>query len=147
MTAPERVVVDTNVFVSRLLCFDSVPGRAAESALHNAIVLVSQATISELADVLAQAKFDRYVTMEQRLQFIRLIAQTAEWVPIIHPVRECRDPKDDKFLEVALNGRADVIVTGDEERRKFGCKNPDPSREVQRIANYFFLCEQKLLRP
>ena len=113
MTAPERVVVDTNVFVSRLLRFESVPGRAAENALHNAIVLVSQATISELADVLAQAKFDRYVTMEQRLQFIRLIAQTAEWVPIIHSIRECRDPKDDKFLEVALNGRADVIVTGE----------------------------------
>ena len=28
-------------------------------------------------------------------------------------MRDCRDPKDDKFLEVALNGRADLIVTGD----------------------------------
>jgi uncharacterized protein len=113
MRTPERLVVDTNVFVSRLLRFDSVPGRAAEKALHNAVLLVSQATMSELADVLAQEKFDRYVTIEQRLQFIRLIAQTAKFVPIIHPIRECRDPKDDKFLEVALNGRADVIVTGD----------------------------------
>jgi len=113
MRTPERVVVDTNVFVSRLLRFDSVPGRAAEKAIHNAVLLVSQATMSELADVLAQEKFDRYVTIEQRLQFIRLIGQTAKFVPIIHPIRECRDPKDDKFLEVALNGRADVIVTGD----------------------------------
>jgi len=69
--------------------------------------------MSELADVLADAKFDRYVTIEQRLQFIRLIAQTPKFVPIIHPIRECRDPTDDKFLEVALNGRADVITTGD----------------------------------
>jgi uncharacterized protein len=113
MRTPERVVVDTNVFVSRLLRFDSVPGRAAEKAIHTDALLVSQATMSELADVLAQAKFDRYVTIEQRLQFIRLIAQTAKFVPIIHPIRECRDPKDDKFLEVALNGRADVIITGD----------------------------------
>ena len=37
----------------------------------------------------------------------------AEFVPVIQLVRECRDPKDDKFLEVALNGRADVIITGD----------------------------------
>lgn len=113
MLTPERVVVDTNVFVSRLLRFDSVPGRAAEKAIHNAVLLVSQATMSELADVLAQEKFDRYVTIEQRLQFVRLIAQTAKFVPIIHTIRECRDPKDDKFLEVGLNGRADVIITGD----------------------------------
>ena len=113
MRTPERVVVDTNVFVSRLLRFDSVPGRAAEKAIHHAILLVSQSTMSELADVLAQAKFDRYVTIEQRLQFIRLIAHTARFVPIVHAVRECRDPKDDKFLEVGLNGRADLIITGD----------------------------------
>ncbi len=117
MRTPKRVVVDTNVFVSRLLRYHSIPGRAAEmaihNAIHNAIVLVSQSTMEELADVLAQSKFDRYVTVQERLQFVRLIAQTAEFVPIIHPIRECRDPKDDKFLEVALNGRADVIVTGD----------------------------------
>jgi putative PIN family toxin of toxin-antitoxin system len=105
MRSVKRVVVDTNVFVSRLPRFDSVPGRAAEKAIHYATVLVSQSTMSKLAEVLAQAKFDRYVTVEQRLQFIRLIAQTAEFVPIIHRVRECRDSKDDKFLEVALNGR------------------------------------------
>jgi putative PIN family toxin of toxin-antitoxin system len=108
-----RVVIDTNVFVSRLLRFDSVPGRAVGKAIHEGVILVSQATMSELADVLAQKKFDRYVTIEQRLQFIRLIAQTAEFVPTTHIIRECRDPKDDKFLEVALNGRADAIVTGD----------------------------------
>jgi uncharacterized protein len=39
----------------------------------------------------------------------------AEFVPIIQLIRECRDPDDDKFLEVALNGSADVIVTGDED--------------------------------
>jgi len=71
MPPAERVVVDTNIFVSRLLRFDSVPGRAAEKAIHQAVLLVSQPTMSELADVLAQAKFDRYVTIEQRLQFIR----------------------------------------------------------------------------
>jgi putative PIN family toxin of toxin-antitoxin system len=81
--------------------------------MEEAALLVSHATISELADILAQAKFDRYVSLEQRLQFISLIANTAEFVPIIRPVRECRDPKDDKFLEVAANGRADLIITGD----------------------------------
>lgn|SRR5690349_29015 len=115
MSDAERVVVDTNVFVSGLLRQSSVPGQAASKARHNAILLISQDTMRELADVLAEAKFDRYVTVEQRMQFIRLIARIAEFVPIIQRVRECRDPKDDKFLEVALNGRADVIVTGDRD--------------------------------
>ena len=115
MSSAERLVVDTNVFVSRLLRLSSVPGQASGKAMHNAILLVSQETMSELADVLAQKKFDRYATVKQRQQFLRLIASIAEFVPIIHIVRECRNPKDDKFLEVALNGRADVIITGDED--------------------------------
>ena len=115
MRTTQRVVVDTNVFLSGLLRESSTPGQVAARARRNAIVLVSQATMQELADVLAETKFDRYLTVEQRLQFIRLIASIAEHVPIIHLVRECRDPKDDKFLEVALNGRADVIITGDDD--------------------------------
>ena len=51
--------------------------------------------------------------MKDRQRFLRELARIAEFVPIIQIVRECRDPKDDKFLEVVLNGRADVIVTGD----------------------------------
>ena len=113
MSSGERIVVDTNVFVSGLLRRSSVPGQAAAKARHNAILLVSQATMTELADVLAGAKFDRYVSVEQRMGFIRLISKIAEFVPIVHRVRECRDPEDDKFLEVALNGRADFVLTGD----------------------------------
>ena len=115
MTDEERVVVDTNVFVSRLLRLSSVPGKAASHAMHNGVVLVSMATMSELADVLARAKFERYATIEQRKQFLRLITEIAQFVPIVQRVRECRDPKDDKFLELALNGRADAIVTGDRD--------------------------------
>ena len=129
MPTPERVVVDTNVSVSSLLRLSSVPGRAASEAMDDAILLVSQATMSELADVLAQAKFDRYVSLEQRVQFISLVANKAEFVPIIRLVRECRDPKDDKFLEVALNGRADVIITGDADLLAL-----HPWREIQVLS-------------
>jgi uncharacterized protein len=111
----QRIVVDTNVFVSGLLRQSSVPGQAARKARHDAILLVSQETMHELADVLAQVKFDRYVTVEQRVQFIRLVANIAEFVPVVQAVRECRDRKDDKFLEVALNGRANGIITGDKD--------------------------------
>ncbi len=115
MRTPQRVVVDTNVLVSRLLLADSIPAQAVRAARQKGTLLVSEATMQELADVLARPRFDRYVTIEDRKQFLRLLTRVAEFVPIVCRVRECRDPKDDKFLEVALNGTADLILTGDRD--------------------------------
>lgn len=113
MRTRQRIVVDTNVLISRLLVADSVPAEAVRWARRNGRLLVSDATMYELAEVLNRRKLDRYVPLKDRQRFLRELARIAEFVPIIQVVRECRDPKDDKFLEVALNGRADVIVTGD----------------------------------
>ena len=69
--------------------------------------------MGELAQVLSRPKFDHYVSMEERMLFLAELGGTAKFVPIVQLVRECRDPMGDKFLEVALNGGADVIITGD----------------------------------
>jgi putative PIN family toxin of toxin-antitoxin system len=108
-----RTVVDTNALVSRLLLPSCVPGRAVRKAVDQDMVVVSEATMQELADVLARPKFDRYISLEDRQQFIRLLGRVVEIVTIAYAVRDCRDPEDDKFLEVALSGRASLIVTGD----------------------------------
>ncbi len=113
MRTRQRVVIYTNALVSRLLLPSSILGQAIRKAVDNNILLVSEATMNELADVLARPKFDRYINLEDRQQFLRLLGRLAELVPIVYPIRECRDPKDDKFLEVALNGKADLILTGD----------------------------------
>jgi putative PIN family toxin of toxin-antitoxin system len=113
MRVRERVVADTNCLISRLLLPSSVPGKAVRQAVDHGILLVSEATMTELADVLARPKFDRYITIEDRQQFLRLLGRVAEFVASVYTVRECRDPKDDKFLEAALSGKADVILTGD----------------------------------
>src|SRR3984957_1947037 len=112
MRQRERVVADTNCLVRRLLP-SSVPGDAVRKAAGSGLLLVSEATMNELADVLARPKFDRYISLSDRQQFLRLLGRIAEFVSIEYPVRVCRDPKDDKFLEVALSGRADLILTGD----------------------------------
>ncbi len=115
MRRRERIVVDTNCLVSRLLLADSIPGRAVRKAVDASILLVSEATMEELADVLGRSQFDRYVSIEDRKQFLRLLGRVAEFVPIIYPVRECRDRDDDRFLEVALNGRANLILSGERD--------------------------------
>lgn len=65
--------------------------------------------------MLARRKFDPYVTIEDRQQFIRLLGRIADLVPIVHTIRVCRDPRDDKVLELAVNGEADLIVTDDDD--------------------------------
>jgi putative PIN family toxin of toxin-antitoxin system len=108
-----RCVVDTNVIVSASVFAPSVPRQAVENVLRNSILLFSDFTMDELKNVLFRSKFDRYVSREERALFLAQLSIRAEFVSIIQLVRECRDPKDDKFLEVALNGRADLIITGD----------------------------------
>jgi putative PIN family toxin of toxin-antitoxin system len=115
MAPRPRVVVDNNALVSRLLIPESVPGRAVRKAVDEAQLLVSEATLEELADVLARPKFDPYVSIADRQEFLRLLGRVVELVPITFTVRACRDPKDDKFLDLAINGRADLIVTGDKD--------------------------------
>lgn len=115
MGARERVVVDTGVLVSRLLLPKSVPGRIVSRVVRHGQLLASDATLDELADVLARPKFDPYVTVAERQEFLRLLTRLVEWIPIVYRIQACRDPKDDKFLELAINGRADVVVTGDDD--------------------------------
>ena len=113
MKLSHRLVIDTNVFVSAAIFAFSAPRQALNKALSGGILLVSESTLNELKEVLFRPKLDRYVGREERALFLAQLEAVAEFVPIIQLVRECRDPKDDKFLEVVLNGRADVIITGD----------------------------------
>lgn len=115
MTSGERIVVDTNALISRLLLPTSVPGQAVRKAVEEAQLLVSEATLEELADVLSRAKFDPYITIEERQEFLRRLGRIAEMEPIVYVIRACRDPEDDKFLELAVNGAADLMVTGDDD--------------------------------
>ncbi len=140
-------MVDTNALISRLLLPASVPGRAVRKAVDEAQLLVSESTLEELADVLSRSKFDPYVTIEERQEFLRLLGRIVELVPIVHVVRACRDPKDDKFLEVAVNGEADVIVTGDDDLLALnpfrGIAILAPAAYLERVSKGFpEICEE-----
>ena len=113
MKARDRVVIDTTALISRLLLPGSIPARAVSKAVAEDQLLASDDTIMELADVLARPKFDTYVTIREHQEFLRLFNRIAERVTITHVLRVCRDPKDDKFLELAVNGAAQLIITGD----------------------------------
>jgi uncharacterized protein len=111
----KRVILDTNVLLSRLLLPDSKTARVVRRFLDHAQPIVSEETLQELAEALSRPKFDPYVSRPDRQRFFELFARVAEWVPVTTTIRRCRDPKDDKFLELAVNGNADWIITGDKD--------------------------------
>lgn len=110
-----RIVVDTNVYVSRALRAVSIPGQAVAHAWRKDIPLLSEATWNELRAVLSRPKFSRYIQPALLEIFLRNVWDISELVSIPSHIRACRDPRDDKFLEVAVHGRADALVTGDED--------------------------------
>jgi putative PIN family toxin of toxin-antitoxin system len=108
-----NVVVDTSVIISAAILPGSVPARAVEFALDHGTLLHSKATIAEADRILRKPKFNRYRTEQDRLDFLALLESTGREVDILVPVVACRDPNDDMFLEVAVNGAADSLVSGD----------------------------------
>jgi putative PIN family toxin of toxin-antitoxin system len=109
----DRVVLETNVLISGLLSTTSTPALAVEKAITKAQLVATSETLRELIEKLLQPKFDRYVSRERREALLQRLASLVEIIEVLQPVLASRDPKDDKFLEAAVNGRADVIVTGD----------------------------------
>ena len=76
-------------------------------------MLVSEATKLELIEVIGRKRFDRYLDPGIRQKLLSEYLEACRMIEIPAPIRACRDPRDDKFLEVAVHGRAELIVTGD----------------------------------
>jgi putative PIN family toxin of toxin-antitoxin system len=76
-------------------------------------LLASDETLAEFRSVLLRDKFDREVDRVLREELLQEYERLCALVQIPFPIHACRDPKDDKFLEVAVHGLADAIITGD----------------------------------
>lgn len=107
-----RLVVDTNVFISAALKESSWPGIVVRWLDKFGGLLKTPDTEQEVFDVLQRPRIAEDIVPLHAARLRRIFA-AAELVPITERVTGCRDPNDDKFLELAVNGRADLIVSGD----------------------------------
>lgn len=107
-----RVVLDTNVFISAALKQNSTPAAAVHAVEQRAVLLKSLATRRQLFEVIARPYFVPLIGPDTRA-WLRKLISVAELVTIIEHITACRDPTDDKFLELAVSGHADLIVSGD----------------------------------
>jgi uncharacterized protein len=110
-----RLVLDTNVLVSAILSPNSTSAKVLNWGEDNGVILYSTATVTEVLSVLGRSKFSKYID-DNDIDGLSIRIKTV-WlfVEILNQVQLCRDPKDDKFIDLALNGEASHLITGDND--------------------------------
>lgn len=136
MTNKLRAVFDTSIVVSAVLLPRSVPRQAFDRVQEQGKILISVATVAELNEVLRRQHFDKYVREAQRLEFLAALIREAELVDVTEVVTECRDPKDNKFLELAVSGKATCLISGDKDLLAL-----HPFRGIPVVAPQVFLLQ------
>jgi putative PIN family toxin of toxin-antitoxin system len=129
-----RIVIDTGVAISAALLPRSIPRQAFDAAVMHGRLLLSEETTIELDEVFRRPKFNKYVSEATRLEFLAALVRDAELVEITETVTECRDPKDDKFLQLAVSGKATHIISGDGDLLVL-----HPFREIKIVTPQTFL--------
>lgn len=109
-----RFIVDANVIISASLSKYSVPFRALEMVLDHHTLLISEETFIELKNTLYKSKFDKYFSPDDARPGVlnTILKYSSVIIPYIN-VLVCRDPDDNKYLELAHSGKADCIITSD----------------------------------
>jgi uncharacterized protein len=108
-----RVVFDTNIFISAFV----IPGSLAENAILKIIeeedsLLISKDIIDEVLSVLS-SKFGR--DREELSHVAVILSELAQWVKPARRIKFLKDEPDNRILECAIYGKADLLVTGDKE--------------------------------
>lgn len=113
----QHIVIDTNVLVSALLFPNSEIAKAVNKALIEFNIFLSKETFDEFVEVIQRKKFAKYFANRQSeiYDFIEDLTIFAFIIDVTHTVTDCQDPKDNKFLEIALSANAIYLVTGDKK--------------------------------
>jgi uncharacterized protein len=129
-----RIVLDSNIILSAALFKKSIPRQALDKAVATGQILMSTDTLAEIQDIFNRPKFDKYISKAARDEFLKDFIETVENVEIMQSFSACRDSKDDKFLELSVNGKADYLITGDRDLLVL-----HPFRDIQILTPADFL--------
>ena len=118
-----RAVVDTNVLISGLLWRGSPHALLAEARAGRVLIVSSPALLAELTEVISRRKVyailaSANTSREQAMSHVRQLTDVIQPTPLEQPV--CRDPDDDELLAVAIAGKVDLIISGDNDLLTLG---------------------------
>jgi uncharacterized protein len=123
-----RSVFDTNTLVSALLFSASTPRRALDYAFEHGKVLISLPLVRQLYRVLHYPRLERYITADERADFLGQLTREGALTTITVQLQVVRDPDDNFVLELAVNGGATVIISGNSDLLTLGRYDSIPIR-------------------
>lgn len=114
-----RLVLDTNTLVSAFKKETSWSASFFRFVQKNYDLLVSDETLDELDITLLKPKIEKFFIgrVHRKDELILEYIASSVFVNITIISTDCRDPKDNKFLSLALSGNADYIISGDLDLR------------------------------
>ena len=107
-----RVIIDTNILISYLIS-KKIINLDKVFLSDDVSILFSKELIDELHEVIQRPKMRKYFSEDDALSILIKIVQFGE---VYYPTKAtdiCRDPKDNFLLDLALEGKADYLITGD----------------------------------
>lgn len=113
--SPKQIVIDTNVFISAALSPKGKAYQAIAKANNSFVIVQSQETYQELTERIYKNKFDKYISNQDRQEFLSVIKSNSQFIEVTTQITACRDPDDNKFLELALDADAEFLLTGDKD--------------------------------
>ena len=106
-----RIVFDTNIWISYMITakYDELEAMLT----HNVHFLRSAPSLIELREVLSRKKFQKYkVDVDKTIAFYINLTEFCETEPLF---KDCLDPKDNFLFDLAIQGKADYLVSGDKK--------------------------------
>ena len=132
------IVIDTNVLISAGLLPQSKTAQVLAIAVTHFVIAQNQATWHELETRIAKKKFDNYFGENGRLRHLIKIAQSVQFFQATAEVEVCREATDDKFIELAIDCGAKIIISGDVDLKEIksyrGIEILSPARFFERFG-------------
>ncbi len=110
-----KIVLDANVVIGAFLLKNSITSIAFEKAFDEHTLLTSLSVLKEINENLPNKKFDKYVDLKTRIEFVMRFEREAKLIIVTHMVSICRDSKDNQYLELLLSGHGDCLMTRDKD--------------------------------
>jgi hypothetical protein len=110
----KRIILDTNIWISFLISknYTEIDNLILTSGFT---LLFSNESLEEFIEVVNRPKFKKFFSKRDVEKLLSLFDQYAELIVIQSNTHICRDPKDNFLLDLAIDGKADFLITGDKD--------------------------------
>lgn len=109
-----KLIIDTNLWVSYLI--NRLKGNLSHILLDQRFDIITSTQLShELEETLNNKDLSKYIQENTRIEFLKSFSLATIETNVNSDVKVCRDPKDDFLLSLALDAKADYLITGDKD--------------------------------